>query len=548
MGKLNFLLMMTFLVTLSANAEASVGKADYNVVPLPSEVRLIAKAPFVLNGDTKIIFHNDNADIERNAHFLAQYIKDNTGIDIGVTSDNAKQAIYLVLNKKIIGDDAYTITVSSKAMTIAGSTPRGVFYGIQTLRKATPVADTITQVEYPAGVVSDSPRFGYRGMHLDCARHFFPVKFVKQYIDMMALHGMNVFHWHLTDDQGWRIEIKKYPKLTEIGSVRLQTVLGRNSDIYDGKPYTGFYTQDDAREIVRYAAERYITVIPEIDMPGHMEAALTAYPELGCTGGPYQVIQEWGVFPDILCAGKENTFQFMEDVISELIDIFPAKYFHIGGDEALKKRWQKCPDCQKRIKEQQIVADNKVSAEDKLQGYFTNRVEKFLNDHGRQLIGWDEILGSEVNQSATIMSWRGAEPGAVAARQGHDVIMAPTTYCYFDYYQTDNQRNEPLLIGGNVPIEKTYNFEPVDSTLTPEEAKHIIGVQANLWTEYIDAKQLVEYQVLPRMGALSEIQWMQPEKKNFEQFKSRLGNLVKIYDRYGWVYARHLWKDKKDVQ
>ncbi|MCK9343385.1 MAG: family 20 glycosylhydrolase, partial [Massilibacteroides sp.] len=378
--------------------------------------------------------------------------------------------------------------------------------------------------------------------------HFFPVKFVKQYIDMMALHGMNVFHWHLTDDQGWRIEIKKYPKLTEIGSVRLQTVLGRNSDIYDGKPYTGFYTQDDAREIVRYAAERYITVIPEIDMPGHMEAALTAYPELGCTGGPYQVIQEWGVFPDILCAGKENTFQFMEDVISELIDIFPAKYFHIGGDEAPKTRWQKCPDCQKRIKEQQIVADNKVSAEDKLQGYFTTRVEKFLNDHGRQLIGWDEILGSEVNQSATIMSWRGAEPGAVAARQGHDVIMTPTTYCYFDYYQTDNQRNEPLLIGGNVPIEKTYNFEPVDSTLTPEEAKHIIGAQANLWTEYIDAKQLVEYQVLPRMGALSEIQWIQPEKKNFEQFKSRLGNLVKIYDRYGWVYARHLWKDKKDVQ
>jgi hexosaminidase len=542
----NLLLFVMAVITCPTVVNAQ-NEADYNsVVPLPANIETTDKTPFVINSFTQVTFPAGNADMERNANFLVEYLKEVTGIQMNVTSEKAKKAIRLVLDKKIANEEGYSITVSPKEIVIAGSTPKGVFYGIQTIRKAVPEGDNLTEISMPTVKITDQPRFGYRGMMLDCGRHFFPISFVKKYIDMLALHNMNTFHWHLTEDQGWRIEIKKYPKLTTIGSKRARTVIGRNTGIFDDVPYGGFYTQDEAREIVKYAKDRYITVMPEIDMPGHMSGALASYPELGCTGGPYEVLQSWGVYQDILCAGKEQTFKFVEDVIDELLDIFPSKYFDIGGDEAPKSRWAKCPLCQQRIKDEGITASDGVSAEDKLQGYFTKRIEKYLNSKGRVLIGWDEILGCDVNQSSTIMSWRGAAPGAKAAKEGHDVVMSPTDFCYFDYYQTDKTWNEPMLIGGNLPIEKTYGYEPIDKSLTPEEAKHILGVQANLWTEYIGYPDLASYQVLPRMAAVSEVQWMQPDKKNFESFKVRSAKLAKIYDRYGWVYAKHIWaKDKK---
>ena len=311
-------------------------------------------------------------------------------------------------------------------------------------------------------------------MHLDVGRHFFPKEFIKKYIDLLALHNMNTFHWHLTEDQGWRIEIKKYPKLTEIGSQRSRTVIGRNTQEYDNTPYGGFYTQEEAKEIVKYAQERYITIIPEVDLPGHMLAALAAYPEMGCTGGPYEVCPRWGVFEDVLCIGNDKTMQFLEDVMSEIIEIFPSEYVHIGGDEAPRTRWEKCPKCQARIKAEGLKADKKHTAEDRLQSYCMTRIEKFLNSKGRRIIGWDEILEGDVAPNATVMSWRGASGGIEAAQMGHDVIMTPNTYCYFDYYQTADTKDEPLGIGGYVPIEKVYSLDPTFD-LNEEQKKHIIG-------------------------------------------------------------------------
>ncbi|MFY9515878.1 MAG: family 20 glycosylhydrolase, partial [Dysgonamonadaceae bacterium] len=434
----------------------------------------------------------------------------------------------------------YRIEVAENTITITGSSEAGVFYGIQTLRKATPVGKNIS-VTYPQVIINDQPRFGYRGMMLDVARHFQPVDFVKKFIDMLTLHNINRFHWHLTDDQGWRIEIKKFPKLTEIGAFRKETVIGKNTGKYDGTPHGGFYTQDEIRDIVKYAEERYITIIPEVDLPGHMLAALAAYPELGCTGGPYEVAKEWGVFEDVLCPGKDSTFIFLEGVLTEVMELFPSPYIHIGGDECPKVRWEKCPDCQRRIKELGLKGDNKHTAEHYLQSYVTARIEKFLNDHGRNIIGWDEILEGELAPNATVMSWRGMEGGILAAQMNHDVIMVPTSYCYFDYYQTQDIENEPLSIGGYVPIEKVYSFEPVPEVLTSEQKKHILGPQANLWTEYIKTPEHAEYMVMPRIAALCEVQWMQPEKKNYEEFLKRLPRLLALYDKLGYNYATHVF-------
>jgi hexosaminidase len=353
---------------------------------------------------------------------------------------------------------------------------------------------------------------------------------------------MNRFHWHITEDQGWRIEIKKYPQLTTKGAWRSGTVIGRNSGLDDGQRHGGFYTQEQCREIVKYAADRFITVIPEIDMPGHMLAALAAYPELGCTGGPYEVEHTWGVFPDVLCPGKEQVFQFVEGVLSEVIDIFPSEYIHIGGDESPRDRWKECPLCQQRIKDEGIKAEGRQSAEDRLQGYFTKRVEKFLHSKGKRLIGWDELLSCNVDATSTIMSWRGAEPGAQAAKQGHDVIMTPNKPMYFDHYQTDKTWNEPLSIGGCETVQEVYAFEPVAADLSADEARHILGVQANLWTEYIAAKQQAEYQVLPRMAALAEVQWMQPASKDYDAFLARLKRLKVIYDLHHWAVAPHVFQ------
>ena len=376
-------------------------------------------------------------------------------------------------------------------------------------------------------------------MHSDVVRHWFPVEYMKKYIDLMAFHGMNTLHWHLSDDQGWRIEIKRYPELTEKGSYRDGTMTGRDTSVFDNVPVSGYFTQDEIREVVKYAADRYITIIPEIDVPGHMMAALHCYPELGCTGGPYEVSKIWGVMPDILCAGNEDTFTFLEGVFDEVCCLFPSEYIHIGGDEAPRTRWEHCPKCQARIKAEGLKDDASSSAEAKLQSYFMTRVEEYLASKGRKIIGWDEILEGGVSQSATIMSWRGVAGGLEASRRGHDVIMTPCDYMYFDYYQSDDFDNEPMAMTGYVPLEKVYGFDPISPEMTAEEASHILGVQANLWAEYISTPEHAFYMALPRMAALSEVQWLYPDRKDWNSFTGRLSSFVKFYDRDGYNYARN---------
>lgn len=540
-------LTLSLFICVCGIAMAFAASADYNVVPRPQTITLAKSGEYLLDGTKLVVYPSGNADMERNARFLVDYIKEMTQINVSSAVQNKKNVkgnISLSLNQKIANPEGYTITVDKKGVNIAGATAAAVFRGIQTLRKSLPIVKGETSVALPFVNISDAPRFAYRGMHLDCARHFFPLEVVKDYIDMIALHGMNKFHWHLTEDQGWRIEIKKWPKLTTVGAWRSGTVISRNTPIEDGIRHGGFYTQDECREIVKYAADRYITVIPEIDMPGHMLGALAAYPELGCTGGPYEVQRRWGVFADILCAGKEKTFQFVQDVLDELISIFPSEYIHIGGDESPRSRWKECPLCQKRIQDEGIKAENGQSKEDRLQGYFTKRVEKYLASKGKKIIGWDELLGCDVDQSATIMSWTGAEPGAKGAKLGHDVIMTPNGVMYFDYYQTKQTWNEPLSIGGCSTVEDVYQFEPVAADLTPEQAQHILGVQANLWGEYIAYPSQIQYQVLPRMAALAEVQWMQPQDKNFDEFKARVTRLCEIYRLHHWAVAPHLWRNK----
>lgn len=549
MKKLNHALLAgaLALACTSCNKEQ---EANYQVIPLPQEVSLTQGNPFNLNGNVLIAYPENNALLQRNAEFLSEYIRQSTDYapktKAIAAGEQVTNAITLGLDPGIANKEGYVLTTTPEGISINGQTENGVFYGIQTLRKSIPAEAKGATILIPAGEIKDEPRFPYRGMHLDVGRHFFPIEFIKKYIDLLALHNMNTFHWHLTEDQGWRIEIKKYPKLTEIGSQRSRTVIGKNTQEYDNTPYGGFYTQEEAKEIVKYAQERYITVIPEVDLPGHMLAALAAYPELGCTGGPYEVCPRWGVFEDVLCIGNDKTMQFLEDVMGEIIEIFPSEYVHIGGDEAPRDRWKECPKCQARIKAEGLKADKNHTAEDRLQSYCMTRIEKFLNSKGRRIIGWDEILEGDVAPNATVMSWRGMEGGIEAAQLGHDVIMTPTSFCYFDYYQTADTQDEPLGIGGYVPIEKVYSLEPVPAALTKEQGKHILGAQANLWTEYIASTEHVEYMILPRMAALAEVQWTQPEKKDFKDFTTRLARLMKFYQRDGFNYAKHVFDLKAD--
>ena len=531
------LLLATALCLSMLSAHAA--DANYNVVPLPKSVVMAKGLPFNLTNATTIVYEGTNPEMKRNARFLSEYIQQASGIKTAVLDKRDKKAaaIVLTIDPKVAGAEAYRLSVNNKQVTIAASTPAGVFYGIQTLRKSLPVQTTGEAITLPAVTVADAPRFGYRGMMLDCARHFFPLSFVKKFIDILAMHNMNVFHWHLTEDQGWRLEIKSHPELTAKSSMRSGTVIGHNATVDDSIPHGGFYTQQEAREIVEYARQRHITVIPEIDMPGHMLAALAAYPELGCTGGPYEVGHRWGVYKDVLCLGKESTYKFVQDVIDEVVEIFPAKYFHIGGDESPTVMWEKCPKCLQRAKDENTDIKH-------LQQYFTNRVEKYLNGKGKSIIGWDEILEGKINQSATIMSWRGVEPGLKAAKQGHDVIMTPSSHVYFDHYQAKDTKHEPDAIGGCSPVEKVYSYEPLPDTLSAEAKNRIKGVQANLWTEYIPFTTQAEYMVLPRMAALAEVQWTPVAKKNFDDFSKRALRLSDLYDRYGYQYARHLWKEK----
>ncbi len=512
--------------------------ADYYVVPMPRTVNLTGKEAFVLDEKCRIVFAKDDEEMERNALFLQDYIRRGAGMELTLSGGNDRSSagcIRLLIDGKISCDEGYEIVVNSKGITVSGKTSAGVFYGIQTLRKALP-AGAAGAVEFPAAVIADAPRFAYRGMMLDCARHFFPIEFVKQYIDLLAMHNMNRFHWHLSDDQGWRIEIKKYPRLVDVGSVRKQTTIGHNCQIYDGMPYGGYYTQDEAREVVEYARQRHIVVVPEIDMPGHQQSALASYPELGCTGGPYEVGMNWGIYLNILCLGNEQTYAFCEDVLSEIMDIFPSELIHIGGDEAPKDVVANCEKCHSLMDREGLNTGN-------VQGYFTNRIEEFVNSKGRRIIGWDEILDGDINQSAVVQCWRSADKEIQAVKAGHDVIVSPTSNCYLDYYQASPaDYNEPAGIGGYLPIEKVYELNAVPDGLTEEDASHVLGVQGNLWTEYIAVPNHVLYMVLPRMAALCEEQWC-AEKGTFDAFLPRLTRLTGLYRLYNLPYARHLWPE-----
>ena len=515
-----------------------VKEANYQIIPMPLDIQLAEQGMFILTEGTPVIYPEGNAKMQNNANFLAEYVKEKTGITLAPTAGTDGKGIILKVEENKEKPEGYSLKVSADNVIICGGSEAGVFYGIQTLRKSLPVAQG-GKVALPAVEINDAPRFNYRGGMLDVARHYFTLDSLKRYIDLLAMHNINRFHWHLSEDQGWRIEIKSRPLLTEKGSMRKQTVIGRNSGKYDGKPYGGFYTQEEAREIVAYAADRYITVIPEIDMPGHMMGALHAYPELGCTGGPYDVWCQWGVSEEVLCAGNDATLKFIEDVLGEIVQIFPSEYIHVGGDECPKTRWKSCPKCQARIKALGIKGDEKHTAEEYLQSFVINHAEKFLNSKGRQMIGWDETLEGGLAPNATVMSWRGEGGGIEAARQKHNVIMTPNTYLYFDYYQTKDTEYEPLAIGGYLPLERVYSYEPMPKALSAEEQKYIVGVQANLWAEYITTFSQAEYMLLPRLAALSEIQWSSADKKNYECFLSRLPRMVQLYDVKQYNYATH---------
>lgn len=532
------------LLSFSPARALAGNPANYEVVPLPQSIVMQKGEPFILEAGVEILA---TADLQQEAEFLKQYLKEVTWNDLPIVQKRTKKVRYieLAVSPNVKEAEGYLLTVSQKGVTILGGSAAGVFYGIQTLRKAVKEGPIMNPV-----IITDAPRFTWRGMHLDCSRHFFSVDFVKKFIDLLALHNMNRFHWHLTDDQGWRIEIKKWPKLISVGSKRSGTIIGTNSDIDDGIPYGGYYTQDEAREIVAYAAARHITVIPEIDMPGHMLTALASYPELGCTGGPYQVGHYWGVYKDVLCVSNERVYQFVEDVLTEIMDIFPSEVIHIGGDETPTDKWLQCPRCQALQKQlpapQQAAEDFEplTSKLSPLQAHFTKKVFDFLTSKGRRALGWDEILDGSP-QDAMIMSWRGTEPGAKAAETGHDVVMTPTTYCYFDYQQVKDTQFEPSRCGGFIPIEKVYSLDPAPDSLSVTAREHILGAQANLWAEYMTNEAMVEYQALPRMSALSEVQWTQPERKDYEAFKERLTRLTALFELYHYQYAKHLWPDRQ---
>ncbi len=447
-----------------------------------------------------------------------------------------------------IPSEGYELYVSDKSVQVKACDFNGYFYAVQTIKQMLPAAvygDVRACKErwrIPCCTVKDSPRFAYRGVLIDEARHFFGKDEIKRVLNVMSAYKLNRLHWHISDDQGWRIEIKKYPRLTEVGGWRDGTQIGRDRNSNDGIRYGGFYTQDEIREIVAYAENLGITIIPEIDLPGHMVAALTAYPYLGCTGGPYSVRTKWGIAREALCPGKETTFAFLEDVVGEVADLFPSEYFNIGGDECKKGEWEKCPDCQALIKKLGLKTDENATKEQRLQNYVTARMQEFLATKGKRIIGWDEILEGELAQGATVMSWRGASGGIKAAQMGYDVIMSPNNYCYLDYAQSPDLENEPLGITNNpkgaVTLEKIYSLDPFDQI--PEDAQHhVLGVQANLWTEYISTPEHLEYMLLPRMLALSEVQWCSPDIRDYDRFfNAATGHEYQVLDALGVNYRR----------
>ena len=453
---------------------------------------------------------------------------------------------FVFLHDASLAPEAYSILVAPGHAVVRASGLNGVLYALQTLRQMLPAAiygKHAAEKEkwvLPCCEIRDEPRFAYRGMHLDSSRHFWSVEEVKRYLDVMAMYKLNRFHWHLTDDQGWRIEIKAYPLLSQVSCWREGTMVGHDFSSNDGIRYGGFYTQDEIRDVVAYAAARGITVVPEVDLPGHMLAAMAAYPELGCTGGPYAAWTIWGVSDQVLCPGKEGTFRFLEAVLSEVAELFPGEYIHIGGDECPKSEWKKCPDCQALIQRLGIRGDERFSAEQYLQNYVTKRVQDFLATKGKKVIGWDEILEGQLAPGATVMSWRGTAGAKQAAAQGFDAILTPTSHCYFDYLQSEDKASEPLGFNGVVTLEKIYSLDPLEG-IAPEQAHHILGVQANLWTEYISTPEHLEYMLLPRLLALSEVQWCQPGVRDEGRFLQVLQeHQFPVLEQAGYNYRKQL--------
>ncbi len=549
--------MKLSVLVLSIVATTVLSAQQVNIIPQPAEMK-IGKGNFSISPSTMLVVKNG---VDNNtADFFNDYLKQCFGFNLKKVKSAVSNYIqFTTLQTLVPGKEgAYSLTVAPKGVTIQGQTASGTFCGMQTLIQLLPATRNNSKLSIPQLSINDYPRFSYRGMHLDVSRHFFPVSFIKKYIDYLALHKFNKFHWHLTDDQGWRIEIKKYPKLTSVGAWRNGTIIGRYPGKgNDGKRYGGYYTQEEIKAVVKYAADRFIDVIPEIEMPGHSSAAIAAYPELSCfpeeptikyfpekctwsgDKNGKQVEQTWGVFDDVFCAGKENTFRFLQDVLDEVTALFPSKYLHVGGDECPKENWKRCPLCQKRIKEEGLKDEHQ------LQSYFIQRMEKYLNDKGKTLIGWDEILEGGLAPKAVVMSWRGEQGGIDAAKQKHDVIMTPGNPVYFDHTQSKNE--DSVTIGGYNPIEKVYAYEPLPKELDAEEAKYVLGAQANLWTEYITNARKAEYMIFPRMAALSEILWSPKENKNWNDFEKRLPTQFKRYDLWKANYSRAYFDLKATV-
>lgn len=534
--KVTYSLFIAFMYVLVAwSCECKSMKA-VSITPKPVSMEIQAGC-FKLSPKTVINVVAGANDLTAANDFLSNLVKSSFGTSLKIEEGKTKKNAINVTVTSEMKPDAYALHVTSKAIDIKAGSSRGVFYAYQSLRQMLPVSiekgEAIKYADIQNVAIQDEPRFAYRGMMLDVCRHFFTVDEVKTYIDILALHKLNKFHWHLTDDQAWRIEVKKYPKLIEIGSYRPETVIGKNTGKYDGKPHSGFYTQEQIQEVVKYAADRYITVIPEIELPGHALAALTSYPELGCTGGPYEVMKDWGISDQVYCAGNDKTIEFLKDVFDEIIPLFPSEYIHVGGDECPKTAWKQCKKCQSRIKKEGLKDEHE------LQSYVIQLMEQHLNSKGKKLIGWDEILEGGISKTATIMSWRGMKGGINAAKMGNNVIMTPNTYAYLDYYQSKDVKNEPFGIGGFVNVAKVYSLNPTNG-LSPEEAKMVIGAQANLWTEYIAQFSHVQYMVLPRMAALAEVAWTPDEKKDYTDFQKRAIELTKRYEALGYNYAKHI--------
>ncbi|MEA1873197.1 MAG: beta-N-acetylhexosaminidase [Bacteroidota bacterium] len=527
-----FFIVLVSTLILSACTQPLAPAKTLKILPQPQEIKS-QNGRFNITGENTKIFTDQWAETYNQAISLMNSYWPNSVKS--VTSD--KKANVFINHDSNLEAEAYTLEITPEKISITCADSSGAYYAAQTLRQIIIQSDNEDgDFLLPCVSIKDAPRFAYRGMHLDVCRHFFTVETIKNHLDIMGAHKFNRFHWHLTEDQGWRIEIKQYPKLTEVGSYRPETVIGKNTGEYDGTPHEGYYTQDEIREIIAYAHKNCIEVIPEIEMPGHSLAALTTYPELGCTGGPYEVATTWGVFDDVYCAGNDKTMAFMKDVLDEVAKLFPGEYIHIGGDECPKTRWKACPRCQKRMKTHQLADEHE------LQSWFIQEIEHYLNEKGKRIIGWDEILKGGLAENATVMSWRGEAGGIEAAERGHDVIMTPNANCYFDHYQTEPITDEPFAIGGMTTVKDVYNYEPIPAELKNEHAHHVLGAQANLWSEYIPTEAHLQYMMLPRATALSEVLWTSKDNKDYERFLSSIDLMKTIYETNGWNYAKHIFE------